>query len=190
MLNEKEIIATGKDIIEALENGKKALGLSPTDEYEHEILHAGSRGILGIIGVKPAKVRIWVKAAEIKEKTRPERRQGDGKKKNNNKKNSDRKNENKKRNHPLHHQRGTNCRTVCGNDYGGNCAWFVKWRNSIPFFGSVVYFTLILPGGSTRIIPWMPHFKSTVRLSILGYNIRQFSYTYRCFRSKIALQAP
>ncbi len=56
----KEIIASGKDVIEAKENARAALGASPLDDVNFEIIHAGSRGIFGIIGVKPAQVRAFI----------------------------------------------------------------------------------------------------------------------------------
>ena len=56
----KEIIASGKDIIEAKENARAALGAGPLDDVNFEIIHAGSKGIFGIIGVKPAQVRAFI----------------------------------------------------------------------------------------------------------------------------------
>ena len=56
----KEIIASGKDIIEAKENAREALGASPLDDVKFEVIHAGSKGIFGIIGVKPAQVRAYI----------------------------------------------------------------------------------------------------------------------------------
>ena len=56
----KEIIATGKDVAEAKENARAALGADPLADVNFEVLHAGSRGIFGIIGVKPAQVRAYI----------------------------------------------------------------------------------------------------------------------------------
>ena len=56
----KEIIATGKDVVEAKENARAALGAGPLDDVKFEILHAGSKGIFGIIGVKPAQVKAFM----------------------------------------------------------------------------------------------------------------------------------
>ena len=56
----KEIIASGKDVIEAKENARAALGAGPLDDVNFEIIHAGSKGIFGIIGVKPAQVRAFI----------------------------------------------------------------------------------------------------------------------------------
>lgn len=53
----KEIIASGKDVAEAKENARAALGAGPLDDVNFEVLHAGSKGIFGIIGVKPAQVK-------------------------------------------------------------------------------------------------------------------------------------
>ena len=71
----KEIIATGKDIAEARENARAALGAGPLDDVSFEVLHAGSKGIFGIIGVKPAQVKATMEVADKAEKkARPERR--------------------------------------------------------------------------------------------------------------------
>ena len=66
----KEITATGKDIVEATENAKAALGAGPLDDVKIEIVHAGSRGIFGIIGVKPAMVKASIVLPDA-----PERRE-------------------------------------------------------------------------------------------------------------------
>ncbi len=68
----KEIVASGKDVVEAKENARLALGAGPLDDVNFEIIHAGSKGIFGIIGVKPAQVRAYI---EIPEENRGERRQ-------------------------------------------------------------------------------------------------------------------
>ena len=71
----KEVIANGKDIAEARENARAALGAGPLDDVQFEVLHAGSRGIFGIIGVKPAQVKATLEIAEKSErKPRPERK--------------------------------------------------------------------------------------------------------------------
>ncbi len=69
----REIIATGKDVIEAKDNARAALGAGPLDDVQFEILHAGSKGIFGIIGVKPAQVRAYIELPDSKEKPRRER---------------------------------------------------------------------------------------------------------------------
>ena len=64
----KEIIAMGKDVVEAKENAKIALGAGPLDDVQFEILHAGSKGIFGIIGVKKAQVKAWIELPDAQEK--------------------------------------------------------------------------------------------------------------------------
>ena len=64
----KEIIARGKDVLEAKENAKIALGAGPLDDVHFEILHAGSKGIFGIIGVKKAQVKAWIELPDTQEK--------------------------------------------------------------------------------------------------------------------------
>ncbi len=66
----KEIIATGKDITEAQENARAALGAGPLDDVNFEVLHAGSKGIFGIIGVKPAQVRAYIELPDAEERHR------------------------------------------------------------------------------------------------------------------------
>ena len=66
----KEIIATGKNITEAQENARAALGAGPLDDVNFEVLHAGSRGIFGIIGVKPAQVRAYMEIPDPEERHR------------------------------------------------------------------------------------------------------------------------
>ena len=69
----KEIIASGKDIIEAKENARAALGAGPLDDVGFEVIHAGSRGIFGIIGVKPAQVRAFIEIPDPVERKRHEK---------------------------------------------------------------------------------------------------------------------
>jgi spoIIIJ-associated protein len=66
----KEIIATGKDVAEAKENARAALGAGPLDDVNFEVLHAGSRGIFGIIGVKPAQVKAYIELPDAEERHR------------------------------------------------------------------------------------------------------------------------
>ena len=56
----REITAAGKDVQEAKENARALLGASELDDVKFEVLHMGSRGIFGIIGVKPAQVRAYI----------------------------------------------------------------------------------------------------------------------------------
>ena len=81
----KEITAVGKDILEAKENAKVALGAGELDDVQFEIVDSGSKGIFGIIGVRPAKVRAFIELPDTHEKRhrgeRPKRdRNNEGKK--------------------------------------------------------------------------------------------------------------
>ena len=79
----KEIIASGKDVAEAKENARALLGAGELDDVQFEIIHAGSKGIFGIIGVKPAQVRAFIEMPEKAErKPRPERNRDRGPKNN------------------------------------------------------------------------------------------------------------
>ena len=69
----KEVTATGKDVIEAKENARAALGADLLDDVKFEILHAGSKGIFGIIGVKPAQVRAYIELPDVKERRQKDR---------------------------------------------------------------------------------------------------------------------
>lgn len=70
----KEIVASGKDVIEAKENARAALGADILDEVNFEVLHAGSKGILGIIGVKPAQVRAYIEIPDkVEKRDRPKK---------------------------------------------------------------------------------------------------------------------
>ncbi len=85
MANIKEITASGKTIIEAQENARAAIGAGPLDDVNFELLDAGSKGILGIIGVRPAKVRAWIELPEPEERhhrksEKPRRERPDGEK--------------------------------------------------------------------------------------------------------------
>ena len=68
----REVTAAGKDVMEAKENARALLGVDELADVKFEVLHAGSRGIFGIIGVKPAQVRAYI---EVEGPARPERRQ-------------------------------------------------------------------------------------------------------------------
>ncbi len=71
MIEKREVIASGKDVQEALENARAMLKAGELDEVKFDILHSGSRGIFGIIGVKPAQVRAYI---EVETPDREERR--------------------------------------------------------------------------------------------------------------------
>ena len=64
----KEVTAQGKDITEAQENARAALGAGPLDDVQFEIIHAGSKGIFGIIGVKKAQVRAYIEIPDLEGK--------------------------------------------------------------------------------------------------------------------------
>ena len=68
----KEVIAVGKDIIEAKENAKAALGASELDDIQFEIIDGGTKGILGLFS-RPAKVRAYIELPDTQEKHRRER---------------------------------------------------------------------------------------------------------------------
>lgn len=67
----KEVIASGKTVVEAQENARALLGAGPLDDVRFQVIHAGSKGIFGIIGVKPAQVKASI---EIADEVRPERK--------------------------------------------------------------------------------------------------------------------
>ena len=95
----KEIIATGKDIIEAKENARAALGAGPLDDVNFEVIEAGSKGIFGIIGVKPARVKAYIELPDVEEKRQKHHKQ----KKNDQKPaGEERKSQPKKQNKPKH----------------------------------------------------------------------------------------
>lgn len=95
----KEIIATGKDVSEAKDNARAALGVGPLDDVQFEILHLGSKGILGIIGVKPAQVKAFIEVPDAEER-RPRRADKPHRENNNqnSQKHSEKKNKNKNAN--------------------------------------------------------------------------------------------
>ena len=68
----KEITAVGKDIIEAKENARAALGASELDDVQFEIIDGGTKGILGLFS-RPAKVRAFIELPDTQEKHRRER---------------------------------------------------------------------------------------------------------------------
>ena len=63
----KEITAVGKDIIEAKDNARIALGAGELDDVQFEIIDGGTKGILGLFS-RPAKVRAFIEVPEVKEK--------------------------------------------------------------------------------------------------------------------------
>ncbi len=90
----KEITAVGKDILEAKENARAALGCGELEDVQFEIIDGGTKGIFGLFS-RPAKVRAFVELPDHEEKRRPERRnrpekrtEGQPKEQNQNKKNN------------------------------------------------------------------------------------------------------
>lgn len=61
----KTLEVTGKTVEEAIEQGLKQLSVS-RDDMEYKVLQQPSRGFLGFIGTKPAKIMISVKEKEAK----------------------------------------------------------------------------------------------------------------------------
>ena len=55
----KEVIAEGKDVLEAKANAIAALGASETDTVEFQVIAMPKRGFLGI-GASPARVKAWI----------------------------------------------------------------------------------------------------------------------------------
>ena len=75
MIETREMIASGKDVQEAMENARALLKASELDDVKFEILHSGSRGIFGIIGVKPAQVRAYIEVEGADREDRRPRRE-------------------------------------------------------------------------------------------------------------------
>ena len=63
----KEITAVGKDILEAKENARAALGVGELDDVQFEIIDGGTKGILGLFA-RPAKVRAFIELPDVQEK--------------------------------------------------------------------------------------------------------------------------
>ena len=68
----KEVTAIGKDILEAKENAKAALGAGELDDVQFEILDAGTKGFFGFMA-RPAKVRAFIELPDPKERRRGDR---------------------------------------------------------------------------------------------------------------------
>lgn len=76
----KEIIASGKDIQLAVANAKEALGVDPLSDIEYEIVDLGSKGIFGIIGAKPVKIKAFIEIPDpVNDRKKKDRPQGDRK---------------------------------------------------------------------------------------------------------------
>ncbi|HHW91360.1 MAG TPA: protein jag, partial [Firmicutes bacterium] len=57
----KTIETTGKTVEEAVEAGMAALGVKEKAEIEYEVLAESNKGFLGLLGGRPARVKVWVK---------------------------------------------------------------------------------------------------------------------------------
>ena len=67
----REILATGKDVEDAKETARLLLGASESDEIKYEVIDAGSRGIFGIINVRPAKVKATIRLKNMTTAAKP-----------------------------------------------------------------------------------------------------------------------
>ena len=75
----KEVTAIGKDILEAKENARAALGVDELEDVQFEIIDGGTKGILGLFS-RPAKVRAFIEVPDAKEQhRRPEKQKKENK---------------------------------------------------------------------------------------------------------------
>ena len=95
----KEAIAAGKDILEAKENARVALGAGELDDVQFEILDGGTKGILGLF-TRPAKVRAYVELPDTQEKPHRERKKDNRRDQKKNDANNNNNQKNKKQNKP------------------------------------------------------------------------------------------
>ena len=84
----KEVIASGKDVAEAQENARLALGADLLDDVQYDVIYAGKKGFLGFMS-KPAQVRAYIEGPDKEDAStaegRPERqKKRDRRPKNNN----------------------------------------------------------------------------------------------------------
>ena len=63
----KEVTAVGKDILEAKENARAALGAGELDDVQFEIVDGGTKGFFGFMS-RPAKVRAFIELPDVNEK--------------------------------------------------------------------------------------------------------------------------
>ena len=79
----KEITACGKDIMEAKENARAALGTGELDDVQFEVIDGGTKGIFGLFS-RPAKVRAFIELPDHEErKNRQRDRRGEQRKNDN-----------------------------------------------------------------------------------------------------------
>ncbi|NLJ34316.1 MAG: protein jag [Firmicutes bacterium] len=62
----KTIEATGKTVDEALKAGLAELGAKEMADVDYEVLEEANVGFLGLLGGRPARVRMWLQAPEVK----------------------------------------------------------------------------------------------------------------------------
>jgi len=77
----KEVTAVGKDILEAKENARVALGTDELEDVQFEIIDAGTKGFFGFMA-RPAKVRAFIELPDVQERKprfeRPKRERTEG----------------------------------------------------------------------------------------------------------------
>ena len=69
----KEVTAIGKDILEAQENARAALGAGELEDVQFEIIDAGTKGFFGFMS-RPAKVRAFIELPDAAPKHRHEKK--------------------------------------------------------------------------------------------------------------------
>ncbi len=63
----KEVTSAGKDILEAKENARAALGVGELDDVQFEIIDAGTKGFFGFMS-RPAKVRAYIETPDAQDR--------------------------------------------------------------------------------------------------------------------------
>ena len=72
----KEVIATGKDVAEAMANARQILGVDELADVNFEILYLGRKGFMGF-GAKDAQVKVWIEIPEKEERHKKHDRKKD-----------------------------------------------------------------------------------------------------------------
>ena len=72
----KEVIATGKDVAEAMANARQILGVDELADVNFEILYLGRKGFMGF-GAKDAQVKVWIEIPEKEERRKKHDRKKD-----------------------------------------------------------------------------------------------------------------
>jgi len=62
----KTIEVTGKTVDEALKAGMEELGVEKMTDIEYEVLEEANPGFLGLLGGRPARIKMWLLAPEVK----------------------------------------------------------------------------------------------------------------------------